>query len=133
MREKESGSVLTRKKSRLSRSITKESETTDSLSSLKPHSKPQTPLSKFEDDDVPASRKTSGSSAMSTMSVFQFLKEHVLFKDLDDDFLRILENSMQVRVYNDKDYVIKRGEIGRAMFFIRRGTVDAISEDGKSN
>lgn len=64
-------------------------------------------------------------------SIFQFLKEHVLFKDLDDDFLRILEDSMQVRVFSDKDYIIKRGEIGRAMFFIRRGVVDAISEDGK--
>ncbi|KAJ3092078.1 hypothetical protein HK102_010988 [Quaeritorhiza haematococci] len=39
---------------------------------------------------------------------------------------------MRTHVYNDKDFVIRKGEVGRAMFFIMKGEVQVISEDGES-
>lgn len=60
----------------------------------------------------------------------RFLEQHVLFKDLDVSFLVDLANLMQTRVYNDSDYIIRKGEIGRAMFFVLRGVVEVVSEDG---
>ena len=54
----------------------------------------------------------------------------MLFKTLDVDFLSTLANLMQTRVYNDNDYIIRKGEVGRAMFFVLRGTVEVVSEDG---
>lgn len=64
------------------------------------------------------------------MSIFDFLQNHVLFKNLKPSFIKIVAASMQVRQYNNMDFVIKKGQIGRAMFFIQRGQVEAISEDG---
>ncbi|KAJ3392721.1 hypothetical protein HDU92_008224 [Lobulomyces angularis] len=64
-------------------------------------------------------------------SIKVFLKEHVLFKGLDEEFIELLSTSMQIRVYNDMDYVIKKGEVGRAMFFIKKGIIEVISEDGE--
>lgn len=60
----------------------------------------------------------------------QFLKNHVLFKGLGSSFLSIIASSMQARIFNDMDFVIKKGQVGRAMFFVQRGEVEVISEDG---
>jgi hypothetical protein len=62
-----------------------------------------------------------------------FLQNHVLFKGLGDSFIKIIAASMQARIYKDMDFVIKKGEVGRAMFFVQRGVVEVISEDGKQH
>ncbi|TPX67579.1 hypothetical protein SpCBS45565_g03716 [Spizellomyces sp. 'palustris'] len=67
------------------------------------------------------------------LSICKFLDEHVLFKDLhDEDFLMTLANSMQTRVYYDNSYVIRQGEVGRALFFVFRGDIEVVSEDGET-
>ena len=73
--------------------------------------------------------KKSGSDVMEE-TMAQFLQNHVLFKDLEPSFINILVDSMQVRIFNNMEFVIKKGQVGRAMFFIKRGTMDVISEDG---
>ncbi|KAJ3050221.1 hypothetical protein HK097_008814 [Rhizophlyctis rosea] len=65
-------------------------------------------------------------------SIVKFLEQHVLFKTLDISFLNTLANLMQTRVYNDNDYIVRKGEVGRAMFFILRGIVEVVSEDGET-
>ena len=64
-------------------------------------------------------------------SVSKFLREHVLFKDIKDErFIETLASSLQIRMYAEKDIIIKKGEVGRAMFFILKGQVEIVSEDG---
>ncbi|KAJ3077161.1 hypothetical protein HDU98_007546 [Podochytrium sp. JEL0797] len=67
-----------------------------------------------------------------TPNVQKFLEEHVLFKGLDEKFLTTLSNAMQSRVYNPGEFVVRKGEIGRAMFFVLKGEVEVISEDGET-
>ncbi|KAJ3120177.1 hypothetical protein HK100_012910 [Physocladia obscura] len=64
-----------------------------------------------------------------TLHVKKFLEEHVLFKGLDDKFLTTLSTAMQSRIYNPGEFVVRKGEIGKAMFFVLRGEVEVISED----
>ncbi|KAJ3170000.1 hypothetical protein HDU87_000523 [Geranomyces variabilis] len=66
-------------------------------------------------------------------SIQVFLRNHVLFKDLhDDEFIVSLAAAMQMRVYADNSYVIRKGEVGRAMFFVLRGEVEVVTEDGET-
>ncbi|KAJ1558403.1 hypothetical protein HK096_001296 [Nowakowskiella sp. JEL0078] len=65
-------------------------------------------------------------------SVRNFLEDHVLFKGLDDKFLSSLTNEIQTRVYCDNEYIIRKGEVGRAMFFVLKGEVAVVSEDGET-
>jgi hypothetical protein len=84
-----------------------------------------------------ATPSTTGAGSLTgslDVSVFKFLREHVLFKDVDDEkFIEKLASSLQIRVYADRDLVIRKGEVGRAMFFILRGQIEVVSEDGKFN
>ncbi|KAJ3228248.1 hypothetical protein HDU81_006252, partial [Chytriomyces hyalinus] len=64
--------------------------------------------------------------------VQKFLQEHVLFKGLDEKFLNTLSNAMQSRIYNPGEFVVRKGEIGKAMFFVLKGEVEVISEDGET-
>ncbi|KAJ3118719.1 hypothetical protein HK098_005849 [Nowakowskiella sp. JEL0407] len=66
------------------------------------------------------------------LSVRNFLEDHVLFKGLDDQFLSSLTNEIQTRIYNDNDFIIRKGEVGRAMFFVLKGEVNVVSEDDET-
>ncbi|TPX33320.1 hypothetical protein SmJEL517_g03772 [Synchytrium microbalum] len=57
---------------------------------------------------------------------------HLLFKDLEADFINLLSNAMQARLYKEKQFIVRKGEIAKAMFFIERGEVEVISEDGET-
>jgi hypothetical protein len=81
-------------------------------------------------DAFPLRRHTSSGK---DETLAQFLQNHVLFKGLDDSFLKIIAASMQARIFKDMDFVIKKGQVGRAMFFVQRGVVEVISEDGKQH
>ncbi|KAI8822469.1 cyclic nucleotide-binding-like protein [Fimicolochytrium jonesii] len=61
-----------------------------------------------------------------------FLDDHVLFKNLDETFINTVAASMQTRVYGDSAYIIRQGEVGRALFFILKGEVEIVSEDGET-
>jgi CRP-like cAMP-binding protein len=77
---------------------------------------------------------TSGALPISstTISIKQFLQNHVLFKNLDSNFIAKLTTALQSRIFNQGEYVIKKGDLSRAMFFIFKGEVEVISEDGKT-
>ncbi|KAI9353604.1 cyclic nucleotide-binding-like protein [Obelidium mucronatum] len=68
--------------------------------------------------------RTKSSNGQQTPNVKKFLEEHVLFKGLDDKFLTTLSNALQSRIYNPGEFVVRKGEIGRAMFFVLRGEVE---------
>lgn len=76
--------------------------------------------------------KSAQLSGALDISVTKFLREHVLFKEIEDEkFIEKLASSLQIRMYADRDSVIKKGEVGRAMFFILKGQIEVVSEDGK--
>ena len=78
------------------------------------------------------SAQPNGLSGNLDVSVTKFLREHVLFKEVQDEkFIEKLAASLQIRVYTDRDTVIKKGEVGRAMFFILKGQIEVVSEDGE--
>jgi len=63
-------------------------------------------------------------------SLIKSLHEHFLFKNVDQAFLESLANEMHVRLFNKNDNIIVKGEVGRALFFILKGEVSVISDDG---
>jgi len=66
-------------------------------------------------------------------SLIKSLHEHFLFKNVDQKFLESLANEMHIRLFNKKDNIIMKGEVGRALFFILKGEVSVISDDGNNN
>ena len=65
------------------------------------------------------------------LAVRKFLANHVLFRDVGNpEFIDSLVSVMKTRVFVDGAYVIRKGEIGRAMFFNLKGSVEVISDDG---
>nr|KAJ3422097.1 hypothetical protein HK105_001173 [Polyrhizophydium stewartii] len=68
------------------------------------------------------------------ISIRGFLENHILFKDYasNTDFIDTLANLMKTRVFSDGAFVIRKGEVGRAMFFVLRGEVEVVSEDALS-
>jgi len=65
-------------------------------------------------------------------SLIKSLHEHFLFKNVDQAFLESLANEMHVRLFNKNDNIIVKGEVGRALFFILKGEVSVISDDGEN-
>jgi len=63
-------------------------------------------------------------------SLIKNLHEHFLFKNVDQTFLESLVNEMHIRLFNKNDNIIVKGEVGRALFFILKGEVSVISDDG---
>ncbi|MCB1307625.1 MAG: cyclic nucleotide-binding domain-containing protein, partial [Leptospiraceae bacterium] len=55
-----------------------------------------------------------------------------IFKGASDDLIRQLVLKLQPAVYTPGDYVFRKGESGSTMFFIIRGSVEVIAEDGKT-
>ncbi len=75
---------------------------------------------------------STGLSGAIDVSVTKFLREHVLFKDVKDEkFIDKLAAVLQIRMYADRDLVIRKGDVGRAMFFILKGQIEVVSEDGR--
>ncbi|KAJ3317484.1 hypothetical protein HDU76_001161 [Blyttiomyces sp. JEL0837] len=102
-----------------------EGQSTDST----PHSSTTTsPTGSHPQIDEDATVRTVTSISNNVKS---FLAAHVLFQNLDESFLKELAESLQSRIYNPREYIIRKGEIGRAMFFIVRGEVEVVSEDEK--
>lgn len=64
-------------------------------------------------------------------SLIKNLHEHFLFKNVDQEFLESLVNEMHIRLFNKNDNIIVKGEVGRALFFILKGEVSVISDDGE--
>ena len=64
-----------------------------------------------------------------------FLKREViekvpLFKGASEEFIREIASQMRPVVYTPGDFVVRAGDPGREMYFISRGTLEAIAKDG---
>ena len=66
-----------------------------------------------------------------TLFLKRDLLEHVpLFKDASEAFIREIALEMKSVVFMPGDYVIRAGDRGRDMYFVTRGTLEALSPDG---
>lgn len=79
----------------------------------------------------------SPSAPTPVYDVATFLHSHPLFSssgaDQDMAFLETLSTHMHVRHVKPGDFICREGEMGRAMFFLLRGTVSVLSKDGESH
>eukprot|EP01135_Chromosphaera_perkinsii_P004900 Nk52_evm5s304 gene=Nk52_evmTU5s304 len=51
-----------------------------------------------------------------------------LFENSDEGFMRMLSLVIKPYLYLPKDYIVKKGDIGKEMFIIHRGFVEVVSE-----
>ncbi len=63
-------------------------------------------------------------------SVYTTLKNNILFKDLTDQELQLVQNIVNVRHFQKGEVVFHYGEVGAGMYLIVSGSVD-ISLNGK--
>ena len=53
-----------------------------------------------------------------------------LFQNTSEDFIRDIAGELNPIVFSPGDYVIRKGEVADVMYFISRGSVDIVSDDG---
>lgn len=56
-----------------------------------------------------------------------------LFKNIDDSFLREVSLQMKPLVFTPGDFIFKKGDVGKEMYFVIRGILEVVSEDGTVN
>ena len=54
-----------------------------------------------------------------------------LFRGASSEFFRDIVLSLRLVVFLPGDYIIKKGELGEEMFFINRGVVEVVSDNGR--
>jgi voltage-gated potassium channel len=59
------------------------------------------------------------------------LQKVPLFHEASDDFIKAIALEMRPIIFMPGDYVIRAGEPGEEMYFISRGTVEVVSQDGE--
>ncbi len=59
-----------------------------------------------------------------------FIQRVPIFQDASEEFIKEIALHMKPLVFMPGDYVYKAGESGRDMYFISRGTLEALSRDG---
>jgi signal-transduction protein with cAMP-binding, CBS, and nucleotidyltransferase domain len=76
------------------------------------------------------SATNTSTTSFSPQKIEKQLEQHGFFQYLDPALVQKLGNELVPRVYNDNDYIIRKGEVGRAMFIVVKGIIDVVSEDG---
>lgn len=59
------------------------------------------------------------------------LKRVHIFQDCEPGLLQQLVTRLKLRVYSPSDFICKKGDIGREMYFIKSGKLSVVSDDGK--
>lgn len=78
-------------------------------------------------DGLPLSLKADVS-----LSLYQHMINNVpLFQNTEVGFQKMLAMCIKPVYYLAKEYVVKKHDFGKEMFFIHRGAVDVVSEDGQ--
>ena len=54
-----------------------------------------------------------------------------IFQDCEPGLLQQLVTRLKLQVFSPSDYVCRKGDIGREMYFIKSGRLSVVSEDGK--
>jgi CRP-like cAMP-binding protein len=66
-----------------------------------------------------------------SLSLYKKIIDQVpLFQNTEIGFTKLLALSIKPIIFLKSEYIVKKGDIGSEMFFINRGTVDVVSEDG---
>ena len=59
------------------------------------------------------------------------LKRVHIFQDCEPGLLEELVLKLKLQMFSPSDYVCRKGDIGREMYFIKRGKLSVVSDDGK--
>lgn len=62
----------------------------------------------------------------------EIIEKVPMFKGAPEDLIRQIVLNLKPVLYTPGDYVFRKGEIGDQMYFISRGKVEIVSEDGKT-
>ena len=62
----------------------------------------------------------------------EFIEKVPLFRGASPLLLREIAVELRAALFTPGDYIFRAGEIGRHMYFISRGTVEVIAEDGQT-
>ncbi|XP_065830349.1 uncharacterized protein [Oscarella lobularis] len=81
----------------------------------------------------PRNRRHSSfhSSGVLPGNVYEFIDAIPWLSDASESFRKRLVSSIQFRITRQGEMIIRKGEIGKAVFFIARGVADVVSEDGE--
>jgi cyclic nucleotide gated channel alpha 3 len=60
------------------------------------------------------------------------LKRVHIFQDCEPGLLEELVLKLKLQMFSPSDYVCRKGDIGREMYFIKRGKLVVVSDDGKT-
>lgn len=77
--------------------------------------------------DLPISLKTSVALFINK----EIIEKVPIFKGASDEFIKDIILSLEPIVFSPGDNIVRKGEIGSEMFFISKGAVDVVSEDGQ--
>ena len=58
------------------------------------------------------------------------LKKVNIFQDCEPGLLQQLVTRLNLQVFSPNDFVCKKGDIGREMYFIKNGNLNVVSDDG---
>jgi hypothetical protein len=58
------------------------------------------------------------------------LKKVNIFSDCEENFLRELSTKLSIEVYSPGEFVCRKGDIGKEMFIILKGSLNVVSDDG---
>ena len=86
----------------------------------------------FDEAEVISALPPSLGTEISLFLKRDFIQRVPIFQGASEEFIKEIALHMKPLVFLPGDYVYKAGELGRDMYFISRGTLEALSKDGKT-
>lgn len=78
-------------------------------------------------EDLPPSLKIEISMHLNR----DIIEKVPLFKGATDEFIRDIVSVLKAHVFTPGDFIVRKGELGDEMYFISRGSVEVVSENGE--
>ncbi len=86
----------------------------------------------YDESEVIAGLPPNLGTEISLFLKRDFIQKVPIFQGASEEFIREVALHMKPLVFLPGDYIYKTGEQGRDMYFISRGTLEALSKDGKT-